>query len=185
MFDVGATAKSWVREGNQWQGPNVAPEQAASGFPFATNDRLLIDERSGGVYFWATFIPKKLGGGSFYLMGLRDSAGGLFDGASSYRLRVPPDTPAADFWSVIAYSMETKGFIEDAETVGLSSLDAEKLQAHDDGSIDVYFGPEPPAGLRSNWIPTGQAFFLIFRFYGPEKPLFEKTWQLPDVERVN
>ena len=109
----------------------------------------------------------------------------MFDGASSYRLSVPPDTPAGDFWSVIAYSMETKGFIEDAETVGLSSLDAEKLQAHDDGSIDVYFGPEPPAGPRSNWIPTGQAFFLIFRFYGPEKPLFEKTWQLPDVERVN
>ena len=110
MFDVGATAKSWVREGNQWQGPNVAPEQAAAGFPFATNDRLLIDERSGGVYFWATFIPKKLGGGSFYLMVLRDSTGELFDGASSYRLSVPPDTPAGDFWSVIAYSMETKGF---------------------------------------------------------------------------
>ena len=178
-----ALAPYW--EGNQWQGPNLAPEQAASGFPFATNDRLLIDERSGGVYFWATFIPKSLGGGSFYLMGLRDSTGGVFDGASSYRLSVPPDTPAGDFWSVIAYSMETKGFIEDAETVGLSSLDAEKLQAHDDGSIDVYFGPEPPAGPRSNWIPTGQAFFLIFRFYGPEKPLFEKTWQLPDVERVN
>ena len=22
----------------------------------------------------------------------------------------------------------------------------------------------------------------MFRFYGPEQPLFEKTWQLPDIE---
>ncbi len=27
-------------------------------------------------------------------------------------------------------------------------------------------------------------FEALFRFYGPEKPLFEKTWKLPDIERV-
>ncbi len=60
------------------------------------------------------------------------------------------------------------------------------LKANDDGSIDVHFGPEPPAGRVSNWIPTGgEAFFLIFRFYGPQKSLFDKTWQLPDVEHIN
>jgi hypothetical protein len=25
---------------------------------------------------------------------------------------------------------------------------------------------------------------VLFRFYGPEKPLFEKTWRLPDIEKV-
>jgi hypothetical protein len=25
----------------------------------------------------------------------------------------------------------------------------------------------------------------MFRFYGPEKALFEKTWQLPDIEIAN
>ena len=24
----------------------------------------------------------------------------------------------------------------------------------------------------------------VFRFYGPEKPLFDKTWKLPDIERI-
>jgi len=24
---------------------------------------------------------------------------------------------------------------------------------------------------------------VLFRFYGPEKPLFDKTWQLPDIEK--
>jgi hypothetical protein len=178
-----ALAPYWKER--RWLGPNLSKEQAAAGFPFMTEDRLLVDERSGGMYFWATFLPRKLGAGSFYLMGLHDVAGKLLNGETLYRLRVPADTPAGDFWSVIAYSMKTKGFIDEAEKVGLSSLDTEVLKANDDGSIDVYFGPTPPEGLRSNWIPTGEDFFLIFRFYGPQKPLYEKTWQLPDVERVN
>jgi hypothetical protein len=32
--------------------------------------------------------------------------------------------------------------------------------------------------------PNGQ-FEVLFRFYGPEKPLFDKTWKLPDVEKVD
>jgi hypothetical protein len=26
---------------------------------------------------------------------------------------------------------------------------------------------------------------VLFRFYGPEKPLFDKTWKLGDIEKVN
>jgi hypothetical protein len=26
---------------------------------------------------------------------------------------------------------------------------------------------------------------VMFRFYGPEKPLFDKTWRLGDIEKVN
>jgi hypothetical protein len=36
--------------------------------------------------------------------------------------------------------------------------------------------------MESNWLPTGEDFFLIFRLYGPEKALFEKIWTLADVE---
>jgi hypothetical protein len=25
---------------------------------------------------------------------------------------------------------------------------------------------------------------ILFRLYGPEKPLFDKTWVLPDIETV-
>jgi hypothetical protein len=36
------------------------------------------------------------------------------------------------------------------------------------------------------WVPTSadSGFEVLFRFYGPEKPLFEKTWRLPDIEKV-
>ena len=51
--------------------------------------------------------------------------------------------------------------------------------------MDVYVGPAAPAGLAANWIPTaGKAFWLICRFYGPQPPLFDKTWTLDDVVKV-
>lgn len=59
-------------------------------------------------------------------------------------------------------------------------------QKNADDSVTVRFGPETPAGKESNWIPTSASggFEVLFRFYGPEKPLFEKTWVLPDIEPV-
>ena len=52
--------------------------------------------------------------------------------------------------------------------------------------MDIYFGPKAPAGKESNWVPTNPSgqFEVLFRFYGPEKPLFDKTWKLPDIERI-
>ena len=172
-------------ENRQWQVWKFAEGQPEAGFPYVTDDRVLIDERAGGSYFWITYLPKQLGGGTFYLTGLRDAGGELMNGTDTYRLRVPQDTPAKDFWSVIVYSMRTKGFVEDAERVGLSAKDVGSLQTNDDGSVDIYFAPEPPDGLKSNWIPTGEDFFLLFRLYGPDERLFEKTWTLGDIEKVN
>ena len=44
---------------------------------------------------------------------------------------------------------------------------------------------QEPAGRESNWVPTSTdgGFEVLFRFYGPEKPLFDKTWRLPDIEK--
>ena len=60
-----------------------------------------------------------------------------------------------------------------------------ELQKNTDGSIDIYFGPQA-AGKDSNWVPTDPArkFELMFRAYAPIRVLFDKTWVLPDVERV-
>jgi hypothetical protein len=40
--------------------------------------------------------------------------------------------------------------------------------------------------MEPNWVPTSPngKFEVLFRFYGPEKPLFDKTWVLPDIERI-
>jgi hypothetical protein len=66
------------------------------------------------------------------------------------------------------------------------SSQSQGLQKNADGSIDVYLGPSAPSGKAANWMPTafGRQFKAIFRFYGPEKPLFDKTWNLPDIVKV-
>jgi hypothetical protein len=44
-----------------------------------------------------------------------------------------------------------------------------------------------PAGKESNWVSTSTdgGFEVLFRFYGPEKPLFDKAWKLPDIQNLN
>jgi hypothetical protein len=57
---------------------------------------------------------------------------------------------------------------------------------NDDGSIDVFFGPEKPEGAV-NWIETvpGKDWFPIFRFYSPSEAFFDKSWVLNDIEELN
>ena len=51
--------------------------------------------------------------------------------------------------------------------------------------LEVFLGKTAPAGLESNWIPTGGlGFFPMFRFYGPEEAYFNKTFKLNDIERL-
>ncbi len=67
-------------DNRQWQVWQFAEGQPQAGFPYVTEDRELVDERAGGAYFWITYLPKALGGGTFYLTELRDSEGQLLNG---------------------------------------------------------------------------------------------------------
>jgi hypothetical protein len=51
----------------------------------------------------------------------------------------------------------------------------------------VYFGPKAPSGEETNWVPTkaGGKFEVLFRFYGPDKSLFDKSWILTDIKQTN
>jgi len=169
----------------QWGVWAFAEGQPQLGFPYVTDDMVLIDDRAGGSYSWITYLPKKLGGSTFYLTGLRDRDGQMLNGTDTYKLTVPADTPAEDFWSVIVYSMQTKGFVSGAERVGLATPNLPDMQVNSDGSADVYFAPEAPEGMESNWIPTGEDFFLLFRLYGPSEGWMESGWKLPDLEKQN
>ncbi len=166
----------------QWLG---VKQPTKEGFVYDEGDYLLLDQR-GSLFHWATFVPRHLGKASAYMLALRDADGQLLDGKHNYKLNVPANVPVTNFWSVIAYSKKTKAFIyNEKNIIGLSSYDKAKLKANADGSIDLYFGEKPPVGLASNWIPTaGENFFLLFRFYGPEKPVFDKSFVLPDVVKL-
>ena len=54
-------------------------------------------------------------------------------------------------------------------------------------TVDVWFSVKASKGKESNWIPIkeGKAFEALFRFYGPEDTLFDKTRVLSDIEKMN
>ena len=60
------------------------------------------------------------------------------------------------------------------------------LQANDDGSFDLWFGPAAPEGNESNWVETvpGKSWFPIVRLYGPLEPWFDGTWTLNEFQPV-
>jgi hypothetical protein len=114
-----------------------------------------------------------------YLVRYRDKDGHTLDGAKSYRLRVPANPPAGQFWSVTGYAILSQ------EGIAVRSS-RETLLKNADGSIDIYFAPTAPKGFESNWIPTvpGKAWWTAFRLYAPLQPYFDKSWPLPDIELV-
>ena len=81
---------------------------------------------------------------------------------------------------------DTAGFIREAAVVSLDSYN-EQTTKNADGSVDIYFAPHAPVGQENNWITTGNGgrWFVVFRLYGPDKPFFDKTWRMPDIERTS
>jgi hypothetical protein len=173
-------------EGSHWSLPG-SPEllQGQASF-FVKPDVYPVDDR-GVTFSYAYFTPKHLDGaaGSSYLLTIADKDGRLLDGGTTYRLIVPANAPVRQYWSATVYDRDTHAPIRKARWPSRSSQ-TPGLQKNADGSVDVYFGPRAPAGKESNWVPTsaGGGFEVLFRFYGPEKPLFDKTWRLPDIEKV-
>ncbi len=149
-----------------------------------------LDERAAytweAVWTTAGMVTKTPGVGQAYLGAHRDKNGDAIDGAKSYRLHVPPNPPAGQFWSVTIYDLETRRPVENTQgLVDRSSRQAD-IAKNADGSVDLYFGPQVVKGHESNSLTTvpGRAWFALFRLYGPLQPYFDRSWRLPDIERV-
>ena len=158
----------------------------ATEFSYQTPEMLNYDSRGmGGFMFWAP--PKKSDSGAptIYISTLKDQAGRPLSGGKTYQLRVPPNVPAAQYWSVTVYDWASAGFIREAPVVSLDSYN-QKTSKNPDGSVDIYFAPNAPAAKENNWVATGKdgQWFVIFRLYGPGKPFFDKVWKLPDIAEL-
>lgn len=150
-------------------------------------DHTQLDERA--AYFYEAvalskgMVTRTPGVGQAYLGSYRDENGNAFDGGKSYRLRVPPNPPAKQFWSVTVYDTESRGLIQNSHQIADRSS-RKDLVANADGSVDIHFGPTAPEGFEKNWIPTvpGRSWFTYFRLYAPLEPYFDQSWPLPDIE---
>ena len=169
---------------SRWALPAMPDYLKASSDGFSDPSAYPVDSR-GLAFTFAFFTPKHLGQGQSYLMTLKDKEGRPLDGSKSYRLTVPANAPVSQYWSATVYDRVTHALIRDMPRSGRGSQ-SPGLQQNADGSVDIYFGPKAPAGKDSNWVPTNPSgqFEVLFRLYGPEKPFAEKTWKLPDIERI-
>jgi len=171
--------------GGRWTVPAMPELLDAVKVDFSDPDEYPVDAR-GLTYSFAYIGIKRLGAGQFYLISIRDKNGNALNGGSNYRMNVPANPPIEQYWSVTVYDRATHALVRDMSRASRSSQIPE-MQRNPDGSVDVYFGPAPPAGKESNWIPTkpGRGFEVMFRAYAPTKAFFDRGWVLSDIEKVS
>ncbi|MCV7131753.1 DUF1254 domain-containing protein [Mycobacterium hodleri] len=151
----------------------------------ANYDQLL--ERASWFYeafsFSSAMKSQTPGVGQAYLSCYTDRDGHWLDGGRDYTLHIPPDPPAKLFWSVTVYSADTRCLVDNPQQRGDRGSRNTDVVYNDDGSVELYFGPDAPAGRESNWIQTlpDQHWFTYFRLYGPLEPYFDRSWRLDDV----
>jgi hypothetical protein len=169
---------------SRWTYPATLELIKAQQNGYTQPDAYPIDDRGMG-YSYAYVGIKRLGSGQFYMISIRDKDGDAFDGSKNYKLNVPANPPAKQYWSVTAYDRETHALIPGMSRPSRSSQLPE-LEKNADGSVDIYIGPKAPKDKDANWLPTDphRKFELMFRLYAPTEELMKKTWVLSDVEKA-
>ncbi|WP_329833533.1 DUF1214 domain-containing protein [Streptomyces sp. BE133] len=171
-------------DGTHWAMPAMPDLVESTNAGFTLPDAYPVDDR-GLAYTFAFFSSRHLGKGQSYLMAIADSDGQDLDGGRNYRLTVTADVPVSQYWSLVVYSSDTHTFLPNSTQLSRSSLNPD-LVTNEDGTVDLYFGPQAPTGQDSNWLPTlnGTGFEVMFRLYGPKDAFTDKTWALPDIQRL-
>lgn len=197
ILEQGATAGELMAQANTFakrfdQGsywPDRAWEQAIvldnSAQRAENYDELL--ERASWFYEAVSFSEAMKsttpGIGQAYLGSYTDGRGDWLDGGRDYTLHVPANVPAKLFWSATVYDVTTRCLIDNPQQRGDRGSRDPELVTNEDGSVDLFFGPNIPASGDSNWVQTipGKHWFSYFRFYGPLEPYFDRTWKLGDI----
>ena len=170
-------------KGKKWSG--LMPPGAAEtdwSYEFASH----FDYHARGALYYAVITSvKNYGSATFYLDLAETPDGEWLDGGKSYKLNMPAGVPVRDFWAITTYDLETASYLRNIEPSSIDS-NMKQVERNADGSVDIYFGPKPPKGKESNWLPTDpkRRFFLLARFYGPEAGLFDGSFELNDIEKV-
>ena len=146
------------------------------------------DARTSFHYVYTCISPAmaaiKEGLGSDYAMVFLDVDKQPFDGAKTYKLHLPANPPAKDFWSFTLYDTQTRSMLQTSQKFPTVGSQDTGLKKNNDGSYDIYIGPKAPIGHESNWLESipGKGWFGILRMYGPLKPWIDKTWRPSEVQ---
>jgi hypothetical protein len=159
-------------------------------YDFLLDGERLLDSRIY-MHFYATGITpamavKNVGKGSQYAIAYLDEDGNALDGSKTYKIHLPKDVPAKDFWSFTLYDNQSRAMLQTNQRFPGIDNNKKGLKQNDDGSFDIYFAPKPPEGQENNWIQTdpSKGWNTILRLYGPLETFYDKTWKPGDPELV-
>jgi hypothetical protein len=182
----------WVGGYNFETPPPLVTADGIKPFP-ATGVRAL-HSRVAWFYGYTGVTPamcmRLTGIGSQYVFAFYDADGNRLDGGKNYRVTLPPDIPAARFWSITLYDTETRSMLQTPQRyprAGSQCYPTPAATANADGTTTVTFSPERPADSpEGNWIQTteGKGFFPILRLYSPLQSFFDKSWRPSEIEAV-
>ena len=167
------------------------PFEASGGSHEFLADGALQQDARAAFHFYATGITpamtfRILGKGSKYAIAYTEANGAFFDGSKTYKVHVPANPPAKDFWSFTLYDNQTRSMLQTDQRFPGIDNNQPGMVKNDDGSWDIYFGPKAPRGKENNWVQTipGKGWNIVWRVYGPLEPWFDKTWRPGDPELV-
>ncbi|KPA21705.1 hypothetical protein shim_24120 [Shimia sp. SK013] len=131
-------------------------------------------------------VLKIPGVGSQYALNATDSDGVFLNGSGNYKLEIPANVPAKDFWSVVVYDPQTRSELQTSQPYPSKNNKRDPIVENADGSVTLYFGPEAPEGQEANWVQTipEKGWFVLLRLYGPLDEWFDRTWQPGEFERL-
>ncbi|MDA0167384.1 DUF1214 domain-containing protein, partial [Solirubrobacter ginsenosidimutans] len=202
LFDPRASEGFAYYDGSAWENQmwvggydfeTPPPLVTAEGIkPFAPTGVRALHSRVAWFYGYTGVTPamcmRLTGVGSQYIFAFKDADGRRLDGGKTYRVTLPPNIPAARFWSLTAYDTETRSMLQTPQRfprAGSQSYPTPAATADEDGSTTVVFAPERPADTpEGNWIQTteGKGWFPILRLYSPGQSFFDKTWRPSEIE---
>ncbi|TPG73952.1 DUF1254 domain-containing protein [Pseudomonas arsenicoxydans] len=162
--------------------------------PFPPTGARTLDSRTAFYYGYTMDSPGMImrlpNVGSQYLMGFTDAQKNPFDGGKTYKVTLPPNIPAAKFWSFTVYDNQTRSMLQTPQRyprAGSQTYPSPAAVENADGSTTIYFGPTKPADAKAgNWIQTtpDKGWFTILRLYSPLESFFTKAWRPSELELV-
>jgi hypothetical protein len=142
-------------------------------------------------HYYATGITpamafKRVGVGSAYAAATVDADKQPLDGSKTYKVHLPPNIPAKDFWSIVVYDNQTRSMLQTDHQFPSIGSEKKDIVINADSSVDVWFGPTAPEGHEANWVQTvpGKGWNVLIRLYGPLESWFDKSWKPGDFELV-
>jgi hypothetical protein len=107
-----------------------------------------------------------------------DSNGNKLNGGKNYKLNLPANIPASEFWSLIVYDSITRQIICTDQLWPSIHSNCKKLVFNSNNSIDICFGADASKHIGNNYIQTipEKKWYAILRLYGLSESWFDNRW---------